>query len=60
MRELIKPEKKTRVFEKLNVNAFHENTYNGGYSRGGTYLNTMFYDRYSKADSVDFGDDILF
>ena len=61
MKELIKPGKKTTVYERLNVTAFHED--GGSYSRGGTYSKVDGYtneNAYSERNSVDLDDDLLF
>lgn len=61
MKELTKPTKEKKVFQKLNVMAFHED--HTGYTRGGTYYTEgpagSAYGDYEKFNHVD-NDGVLF
>ncbi len=58
MKELVKPSKKTEVFESLRVAAFYER--DGIYSQVNEYWQGKGWDNYSRGGSMPSQEDILF
>ncbi len=58
MKELVKPSKKTEVFEGLRVAAFYEE--NGSYQRHNDYQQGGGHDLYHQGGAVPSDEDILF
>ena len=58
MKELKKKPKKVAEFEKISYSAYYEEA--GEYSRGGYYSKFAGIGSYSKSDSLEQNDDILF